>query len=78
MGLDHLVPHLDRHLRQGDRLEQAGIVDENIDGAEPLDGRVDHVLDGVLVADIGLDGDRLAAFCLNLLHHRLGRLASLT
>ena len=53
------------------RLRDAGIVDQDGDGAEGLLGGVEGARHGGAVGDVGLDGDGLAAFAFDLVLERL-------
>ena len=64
---EHLAPFLRRYLDGAPRrLRDAGIVDQNGDGAEGLLGGVEGARHGGAVGDVGFDGDGLAAFAFDL------------
>ncbi len=52
-------------------MQNAGIVDENIEAAEVFDGLCDSVLHGFRIGAVGPDRQRLAAGCLDLGDDRL-------
>lgn len=54
-----------------------GVIDEHVEVAEARDGLVDGALHLVLVANVALDGQRLAARRLHLLRHRVNRAGQL-
>ena len=51
--------------------EDAGVVDEDVDLAELLDGGGDESVDLILFGDVGADGDGLAAGAGNALYDRV-------
>ena len=53
----HQVEALRRSLEDGLRPDGAGVVDQNVEAAELGDGALDQVANGVLIADIGGDGE---------------------
>ena len=53
----HEVEALGRRLEDGLRPDGSGVVDQNVEAAELGDGALDQVANGVLVADIGGDGE---------------------
>jgi hypothetical protein len=71
--VEDLVPALVGDL--GDALafdERAGIVDEDIDGAESPDSAIDHGLDVFGAAHVGLDGERFGAGFFEFATHLFG------
>ena len=73
MDLDHAVPCLHRHVRELRGIEHTGVVDQNVDRAELLDGGPDHTRDILDLADIGAHRDRGAAILLDGRHDGVGR-----
>ena len=53
VGVDHVVPLLDAHLLDRPVADDAGVVHEDVETAEPPDGFVDHPLEGRRVANVG-------------------------
>jgi hypothetical protein len=50
----------------------AGVVDQDVDAAEPVDGGVHHGVEPVRIGHVGLVGDGTAAVTLDRAGHRLG------
>jgi DNA-binding transcriptional LysR family regulator len=71
VDVDHPVPFVDLQALQGRERHDAGVVDENVDPAAGLDGRVHQALYLSAVRDIGLHGERLSSDGRDLLHQRL-------
>src|SRR5262245_36518420 len=59
--VDDGIPALRRELLRALRKLSAGIVDEDVDASQPVVGLLDHGLDLFNLADVALNGDRLAA-----------------
>jgi hypothetical protein len=57
----HQVEPLHRHLGDGAEVDRRGIVHDDVDAAELLDGFGHRRLHGVRIADVPDDGQRLAA-----------------
>ena len=71
VAIDHPLPLVD--VRAGDRAEEheAGIVDQDVDPAEPLDDGL-HRLSGLhAIGDVGLDGQRGAVGGFDVAHERV-------
>lgn len=66
VDLHNQVPVIVLHVFEADISEDAGIVDQNIDSAKGLDGRVD---DFVTIFDRIVVGNGLASSCLDLLDY---------
>ena len=73
VDLEDQVPILILHVLEADISEDSGIVDEDVDAAERLDGCVDDL---VAVLDRIVVGDGLAAGLLDLIDHDIGGLLS--
>ena len=71
IGREHAAPFLRRHLGGAAAVRDAGIVDQDGDGAESLFGGVEGARHGGAVGDVGFDRDGLAACCLDLFFERL-------
>jgi hypothetical protein len=50
---------LERQLLEVTRIEIAGVVDQHVDGAEPVDGRLDRRLDLLPAGDVELDDEQV-------------------
>ena len=61
IGAEHLAPFLGRHFDGAAAMRDAGIVDQDGDGAEGFFGGIVCARHGGAVGDVGLDGDGLAA-----------------
>jgi hypothetical protein len=73
VDLDHRVPLRLAHVGEHAVTEDAGVVDQDVEPAEGLDGGRDEPLGAVPVADVIGVGDGLAAHGLDLVHDVLGR-----
>jgi hypothetical protein len=71
VDLEDEVPVLVLHVLEADIAQDAGVVDEDIDAAESLDGRLD---DAVAILDAVVVGDGLAASGLDLVDDNIGSL----
>ena len=71
VDLEDEVPVLILHVLEGDVAEDTGVVDEDIDAAELLDGGLDDL---VAVLDAVVVGDGLAASGLDLVDNHIGSL----
>ena len=58
---ERLVPRFGRELPEGLGQRVGGVVHDDVDAAEAVDGRVDERLQRVELAHVGGDADRLAA-----------------
>jgi hypothetical protein len=70
--LDHRIPLVLGHIRQHAVAQDAGIVDEDIEPAEGVDGLLDHGLRALPIAYIGRIGDSRAAGLLDGVHYGRG------
>ncbi len=70
--IEMLVEVFGRDAIQRRELVKARIVDENVDGAERLDGLGHHFLHMAGVGKIAMNGDGLAALAGDRSHHALG------
>lgn len=66
MNLHDQVPVVVLHVLEADIPEDAGIVDQNVDSAKGLDGRVDDLF---TIFDRIVVGNSLASSCLDLLDY---------
>ena len=73
VDLLHQVEALDRQLAHGGEVDRAGVVDDQVDAAEALDGLLHGGGDDALVADVADDRQRLAAGGLDLLRGGVDR-----
>ncbi len=71
VGLDDLVPQLERHFVDRGAIGDAGVVDQHVDGAEALDRAIEQVLHRGFVGHVGRDRERFGAHALELRHQRL-------
>ena len=71
--LDHRVPLRLAHVGEHAVAQDAGVVDEDVEAAEGVDGGLHEALGAVPVADVVGVGDGLAAHGLHLVDHLLGR-----
>lgn len=71
VDLHDQVPVQVLHVLEADVAQDAGVVDEDVDAAESLDGRVDDL---VSVLDAVVVGDRLATGSLDLVDYNIGGL----
>lgn len=65
VGPDDLVPLRRRHLFDAGKLTDAGVVDQEIEATEARDGRLDQLLGGGVITDVGgkrLDAARTVTF----------------
>lgn len=76
VDVDHAAEQLGRHLDERDPRIDAGVIDENVDAVEALDGALDEALDVARGGDVGGDGERTIGPLLGrqLLGGRLGSL----
>ena len=70
--VDEPLPLLERLLEEGHDDAHAGVVDEHVDTAEGVHGRLGHACHVVGLGDVGADGDGPAAGGLDLVGHGLG------
>ncbi len=70
---DHLVPLAVADLLDGGALPDAGVVDEDVQAAEAVDGLVDHHLGLFLDGDVRCEGERFPTGLLDALCDELGR-----
>ena len=73
VDLDDEVPLVLGHVGEHAVAQDAGVVDDDVEPAEGLDGLVDHLLRGREVAHVGAVDRRFAAHRLDLVDHLLGR-----
>jgi hypothetical protein len=73
VDVDDRVPVGLGHVDQDPVPQDAGVVDQDVEVAEGLDGGVDQPLAALPVADVVGVGHRLAAGGGDLVHHLLGR-----
>ena len=59
----HLVPRLQRQLIEGAAIEDAGVVDQDIEPAETLDGLGENPDHLGFIGNVGDDGENLKAAC---------------
>jgi hypothetical protein len=71
MNLDNQVPIIILHVLEADVAEDTGIVDEDVDAAESLDGSFDDCL---TILDTAIVGNGLAASFFDLLNDHIGSL----
>ena len=71
VDVDHLAPLLGRRAGDGAEQHHAGVVDQPVEAAELLVRLLDEGVRLGLVADVGLDRDRLAAGAVDLLGQRV-------
>ncbi len=69
---DDVVPLLLRHVHQHPVAQDAGVVHEDVEIAERLDGRIDQPLTALPIGDAVAVGDGFPAHRLDLLGHRFG------
>ena len=65
-SIELLVEVIGRDGFERAELIDAGVVDEDVDGAELLDDLADERTDGIGIGHVGLDGDGFAASLLDL------------
>ena len=70
---EHVVPLVHGDLFQRGRLEDAGVVDENVEPAELLDYRGDGFANALGIVEVGAHGEGIDVEC-GELAHRLFRL----
>jgi hypothetical protein len=75
MQLDaqHTIKALARHFMRVDTRLNAGVVDQDVQPAQFLDRRLEHLEDIVFLRVVGLDQEVLAAVLLHLVHAWRGR-----
>ena len=74
VGLEHAVPAREVHLGHGFADEDPGVVDQDVEAAEPLDGSLAHPRDGGAIAEVGRDGKGTASRRLDRIDCRPGSL----
>ena len=70
---DHRVPVLLAHVEDHPVAQDAGVVDDDVELAEGVEGALDDALGALEVGDALAVGDGLAAHLLDLVDHLLGR-----
>ncbi len=71
IGAEHLAPFLGRHFDGTAAMGDAGIVDQDGDGAEGFFGGIEGARHGGAVGDVGCDGNGLAAVLFDFIFQRL-------